>query len=143
MGRTRLYFTEEEKKAALKRISIKTRLKNKDKVRARSLITQGRDQVGRLLRVCKQRARLQGKEFRLTKADIIIPEICPYLGCKITNIFGHGKIQTNASIDRKNPKLGYTHDNIQIISHLANRMKQEASKEQLLQFAQGILRMYG
>lgn len=143
MSRIRLYFTEEEKKAAQKRNSLKTRLKNKAKLKARSILVQGQDQIGRLLRVCKQRAQLQHKEFRLTEDDIIIPEVCPYLGCKITNIFGHGKIQTNASIDRKNPKLGYTPDNVQIISHLANRMKQEASREQLLQFAQGILRMYG
>jgi hypothetical protein len=44
----------------------------------------------------------------------------------------------NTSIDRINPKLGYVEGNIQIISHKANRMKSNASVEELKLFARWV-----
>jgi len=43
------------------------------------------------------------------------------------------------SIDAINPKKGYTPDNIQVLSMKANAMKNSASQEELLQFANWIL----
>lgn len=103
----------------------------------------GSKQVYRLYHSTLQRAKKQGLEFRITLEDIIIPEVCPYMGWAITNIYGCGRIRSNASIDRIDPSKGYVPGNIQVISDMANRMKQNANPEQLLMFAQGILKVHG
>lgn len=96
----------------------------------------------RLFHACKQNAKKKGIEFSISLEDIIIPEFCPLTGVRITNIFGRGRVPTNASIDRKNSSLGYTKENIWVISDLANRMKQNATEEELVMFAKGIISYY-
>jgi hypothetical protein len=61
---------------------------------------------------------------------------------ELTNIIGQGRQQYNPSVDRIDSTKGYTPDNIWVISDLANRMKQEATREQLIMFAEGILKLY-
>jgi hypothetical protein len=120
---------------------------NKDKYRERNLIAsrkhRAKDQANRLVISAKSRAKKRGIDFEITKEDIVIPEYCPYLGCKLTNITGRGHVWSNASIDRIDSSKAYTRDNIQIISHLANQMKSNATPEQLIAFANGILKIYG
>jgi len=117
--------------------------KYKESIKATSKKYLQENQEYRLLHSAKQRAKRAGIEFSLGYSDIVIPEYCPYLGIKLTNTFGEGRIQSNASVDRIDSSIGYTVDNIQIISDLANRMKQEATKEQLVAFAKNILTLYG
>lgn len=100
------------------------------------------NQEVRLFHSCKANAKRNNVEFSLTIEDIIIPKTCVFLGCDLTNTSNKGRVQTNASIDRIDPTKGYTKDNIQIISDLANRMKQEATKEQLIMFAKNVLEYY-
>lgn len=70
----------------------------------------------------------------------IIPARCPVMGTKFTRTIGLGVDQTNISIDRINPKLGYVMGNLQVISALANRMKRDANQRELKQFAEWVLR---
>lgn len=96
----------------------------------------------RILRFTKYSAKRKNLEFNLTIEDIVIPKYCPYLGVPITTKYGNGRHPTNASIDRINPAFGYIKGNVQIISFMANTMKNSATKEQLITFAKNILEMY-
>lgn len=96
----------------------------------------------RLYHIAKQRAKKRNIEFSISIEDIKIPERCPYLGIELTTLLGQGRLPFNASIDRKDPTKGYTPDNIEIISDLANRMKTNATTEQLIIFAKAVLKRH-
>ncbi len=101
-----------------------------------------KNQAKRLYNSAKQHAKKLGVEFTITEEDIVIPTHCPYLKVVLTNISGQGRVATNASLERIDNSKGYIKENVQVISDLANRMKQNATKEQLLFFAQGILAIH-
>ena len=96
----------------------------------------------RLLNTCKHSSTKRGLEFNLELSDIIIPDICPFLGLPISNELGKGRQKTNASIDRIDTSLGYIKGNVRVCSDLANRMKSNATQEELVAFAKGVLSIY-
>lgn len=88
----------------------------------------------------KQRCRKTGREFTIEVSDIVIPDTCPVLGITLNaNAGKSGAYKNSPSLDRIDSTRGYTPDNIQVISQLANAMKHAASKEQLLKFAEWVL----
>ena len=85
----------------------------------------------RMLARAKNRAKAKGLDFDLELSDIVIPEVCPLLGIPL--IKGDGKIHDGSpSLDRKDPKRGYTKDNVWIISQLANKIKNNATSTDVL-----------
>lgn len=94
-----------------------------------------------ILKRLKERATKKGLNFDLTVEDIKVPEKCPVFGFDLQR---NPKVpQFNSpSVDRIDPNKGYTKDNIQILSRLANAMKQNATPEELLQFAEWIFKTY-
>jgi hypothetical protein len=70
------------------------------------------------------------------------PTHCPVLGTPISFAYGQGKrpAENTASFDRIVPALGYVPGNVQIISELANRMKADATPEQLKAFAAWVIK---
>jgi hypothetical protein len=77
----------------------------------------------------------ENMEFTITVEDIIIPEKCPYLGVEFQALdkrYGY-------SLDRIDSTKGYVKDNIQVISRLANIMKNNATEQELISFAKGVL----
>lgn len=90
----------------------------------------------------KVRAKKYDREFNLEIDDIVIPTHCPILGVELITKVGSGGDQNSPSLDRINSNKGYTKDNIQVISSLANRMKSDANKEQLVSFARWVLKTF-
>jgi hypothetical protein len=107
--------------------------------RKENAITPERRHLEVLLAVSKKRALQRGLIWELDLDQLTIPTTCPYLGVPLTYIHGEGRVQSNISLDRIDSTKGYTMDNVEFISDLANRMKQEATQEQLISFAHGVL----
>ena len=91
----------------------------------------------------KQRCAKSGLEFDIKVDDIVIPDECPILGIKINMNSGKSGAYINSpSLDRIDNNKGYTKDNIQVISQLANAMKGAASIDQLQKFAGWVNKTY-
>lgn len=97
----------------------------------------------RLLRAARTRAKKFNLEFDLTLGDIIIPKYCPYLGVELKPYAAreYGSLDV-ASLDRKDSSRGYTKDNIEVISWLANMMKNRATIKELQLFSLEVLRRF-
>lgn len=99
--------------------------------------------IKRLLHGARKRAKAQGLPCTIAEQDIIIPTHCPYLGIELTITAKRGDNRSNVySLDKIIPELGYIPGNIEVISHLANTMKSNATEEQLVRFATTILNRY-
>jgi hypothetical protein len=82
----------------------------------------------------RKRSKKKGIEHTLTYDDLIkaFTPICPVTGVELLWKCGHGKPQENSpSLDRIDSTLGYTPDNIWIISYRINRIKNDATLEEL------------
>lgn len=82
----------------------------------------------------------------IDEEDITLPEKCPYLGIDLDYSFTksetNGRRHNAPALDRINTDRGYVEGNVQVISDLANRMKSNASIEQLLCFARSVIRIH-
>jgi hypothetical protein len=78
----------------------------------------------------KKRAKKFGLEFSIKLEDIVIPEYCPLLGIKLKPHDGMHN-PGSPSVDRFRSEGGYTPDNVWVISHRANWIKNNASVEEL------------
>lgn len=95
-----------------------------------------------MLARAKQRAKKSGVPFTITLSDIQVPVKCPYLG--ICLYVGHEVAGPNSpSLDRIIPELGYIPGNIEVVSHRANTAKNDFTPEELLYFAEAIIKRYG
>lgn len=96
---------------------------------------RGRGWKVHLLCAARRRARLKDIPFSITADDFEIPEFCPILGIKLVVTTGRGAGPDSASLDRIDLSFGYVPGNIQVISMRANRMKSDASADDLRRFA--------
>jgi hypothetical protein len=87
-----------------------------------------------LLSYARGNARRAGIEFNLTVEDCFIPEVCPVLGIPLVPFAEkvNGNINPNSpSLDKMIPSRGYTKGNVQVISWRANRLKSDATLQEL------------
>lgn len=90
-----------------------------------------------LLSQAKIRSSKFGLPFNIDISDIVIPVKCPILGVTLKRGI-KGKSSESPSLDRVDNSRGYEKGNVRIISNLANTMKNNATKEQLIAFADNI-----
>ena len=83
----------------------------------------------------KARAKKGNLVFELAPEDFIIPVTCPVLGIPIESRMGYGKVggrhDGSPSVDRIDNSEGYTPENTIIVSFRVNRLKSDASIEEL------------
>jgi hypothetical protein len=88
------------------------------------------------VQAAKHRAKKRGLEFNLTYDDIIVPEFCPVLGLKLSVNVGEKKIKdTSPTIDRIDSTKGYICGNVVVVSWRVNRIKNNATIEELRKIA--------
>jgi hypothetical protein len=81
----------------------------------------------RMWKSAQERALKKGLEFSIQLEDIKIPSVCPLLNQKLIV----GDKDYTPSLDRIDSKKGYTPDNIWVISHRANQIKNDATLDEL------------
>jgi len=93
----------------------------------------------------RARATEKSLPFTITVADIYIPDDCPNCGCQlIPNTNGQDVARKNSpSLDRYNPELGYTPDNIWVICNGCNGLKQNMTGEEHVAFGLQLIDAFG
>jgi hypothetical protein len=95
--------------------------------------------VSFILRYCKRRARMKGREFNLS-SDWVLERlragVCEVTGLPfdVTNISRTDDQMTSPwrpSVDRIDSSKGYTEDNCQLVVLAYNRMKSDMTEEQM------------
>ena len=92
-----------------------------------------------LVTQAKSRAKKRQLPFNISVAMIDWPTHCPILGIELDYHCMHTgarKIQPNSpTLDRRVNELGYVAGNVFVLSHRANRMKQDATPAELAAMA--------
>ena len=85
-----------------------------------------------LLNNARIRANKAGVPFSIKAEDIVIPLVCPVFGVALALPDGSpGPGHCSPSLDRVVPELGYVPGNIRVISYRANRIRNDATVEEL------------
>lgn len=85
--------------------------------------------VRTLVNGARRRAKHQRVPFAINFQDLEMPDVCPVLGLKFD--WENQTTPNSPSIDRLNPNLGYVPGNVVIICHMANRIKSNATPNQI------------
>jgi hypothetical protein len=98
-----------------------------------------RDQARAILTGVRHRAKITGVAFSITLDDLgPIPERCPVLGLPLISRMGTGSGGRNdsPSIDRIENDKGYVPGNVMWVSYRANRIKCNATTEELVKISE-------
>ena len=131
----------EQNKEQLKERHKKNRLEKYRADPKKDMAKQKQWKINNIERYLVQSARNRAKKYNLpfdiTHEDVVIPEFCPYLGIKLVPF----SEWSSPSLDKIIPELGYVKGNIQVISTKANTMKNNATQDELVRFAESVLKM--
>lgn len=98
----------------------------------------------RMWNSARGRAGMRGLPFSITVDDIVIPATCPVLGIPLEQQKGRGKGSNRSpSLDRIDNTKGYVLGNIQVISFRANKLKNDATLEELEALVAHLRRLRG
>lgn len=90
---------------------------------------RNRNIISVLVGDCRRRATKKCLEFNITKYDLCLYEKCPILGIDIK--LGVKNHINSPSIDRIDNNKGYVKGNVIVISYRANKLKQDATLDEL------------
>lgn len=94
----------------------------------------------KMLWTAGERARRGGYPCTITLTDIAIPEFCPLLGIRLQR--GTGKPgPASPSLDKIRPELGYVPGNVWVTSARANKLKNDATVQELQMLTEGLVRV--
>lgn len=82
-----------------------------------------------MLRSLRHRAQRDRIPFNLDASDLVVPDHCPVLGIPLE--WRDGRHYGSPSVDRIKPELGYVKGNVRVISDRANRLRSDASLDEL------------
>lgn len=110
-------------------------LKNKETINTRRSARFHEDKAKRpefyMWLGARDRSKIRGHEFNLEPEDIVFPEKCPILGIPLK--VNKGKLGLDSPVlDRIDNSKGYTKDNVHVISSQANRIKGDATFNQMI-----------
>ena len=84
----------------------------------------------RMLARARHRAKKNNLPFNIELSDIVIPETCPLLGIELKSNTDKTS-PNNPSLDKIIPELGYVKGNIWVVSLRANKLKNDATLQEL------------
>jgi hypothetical protein len=84
----------------------------------------------KLLHAARARAKGRGIKFNLDITDIVVPDVCPVLSIPLFDRPG-ARTNNSPTLDRVHPDIGYVKGNVAVISWKANRLKNNATPEEL------------
>lgn len=113
----------------------KARQRAKEGRDARAAAREQRRPVVKMLAAARARARARGLPFRLNPSHITIPTHCPVLGIALQSVALPGGDDASPSLDRIEPHLGYVPGNVVVVSARVNRIKNDATVEELTKIA--------
>ena len=96
----------------------------------------------KMISTSKHRAKINNLEHSITVNNITIPDKCPVFNIEFVPGTKEDGFRLTPSLDRIDSSKGCVKDNIQVISWLANTMKNDTTKEELLLFSNWILSKY-
>lgn len=129
MGRPRIYSIEEWK------------LKNKERLQKYQDTYRKNEPIKYLFNLAKRRAKAKNIEFNIEIKDLKWPTICPLLEIPIDQ--HHKLIDYHGSLDRIDSTKGYVKGNVMIISHRANRLKNNSTADELVLLAFNLKKFEG
>lgn len=116
-------------RACLARYRREHHAKNREKYNEYQRLYVLRHAEGAMLKRAKSRAKQKGRPFNLELDDIVIPETCPIFGKPFVR--QGGVTDFSPSLDCIDPQRGYVKGNVRVISYRANRIKCDASLDEL------------
>lgn len=106
---------------------------NPDKCAASQIRYRKLSPIKYLVSVARRRAKKRDIPFNLTHKDIEWRGICPLLEIKIDPLSDNQ--EHHPSLDRIDNSKGYIRGNVWIISHRANRLKNDSTSTELFRLA--------
>jgi hypothetical protein len=115
---------------------------NREKINAYNTKYRKENAIKTMLNTARQRAKKMGIEFTITWHDVPrhMPTVCPWLGIPL-RLSSRRFDDNSPSLDRIDNRLGYVPGNVIIISLRANRIKSDATAEEVLKVGRAMRKL--